>query len=210
MAQAAQPQPQRDPEWWRARAAREAMYPDVGIAAGQPRDQIRWGPVWAGAIVTIATLVILSLLGVAVGATALEPGADAQTMETGGFIWGGIAALIAFFLGGMTAGGTAAVRGPMAGTFNGAMVWALTLVISMLLLTLGAGAAVGLLGAFGMTGEDASGLFGGLSESGLWWTFGAMIVGLVIAALGGLVGSPKHNPEAGRGVETEHGLEVER
>lgn len=195
MAQAAQPQPepQRGPGWWRGR--REAMYPDAGIAA-QPRDQVRWGPVWAGVIVTMATLIILSVLGVAIGATAFEAGDPG--MEVGGFIWGGIATLIAFFLGGFAAGRSAAVGGPMSGAFNGAMVWALALVLAILLTTFGAGAAVGLLGAFGITGEEAAGMFGGLEEAELWWTFGAMIVGLVVAAVGGLVGSPRTNPEASR------------
>ncbi|MEX2599551.1 MAG: hypothetical protein WD533_07845 [Dehalococcoidia bacterium] len=197
MAQAAQPQP----EWWRARQGVGA--PEM-IMASQPRDQVRWGPIWAGAIAALATLIILSILGVAVGVTAFEAGDPA--LETGGMIWGGLAALIAFFVGGFTAGSTAAVGGSLAGAFNGAMVWALGLVVSLLLTTLGAGAAVGALGAFGMTGEEAAGIFGGLDETGLWWTFGAMVVGLVVAAIGGLVGAPRENVEANRGAEAPEDL----
>lgn len=196
MAQAAQPQ--REPEWWRAR--QEAAVTDIGILS-QPRDQVRWGPIWAGVVVAIATMILLSVLGTAIGATAFDAGDE--TVQTGALVWGGITALIAFFLGGFTAGRTAAVAGPMAGAFNGAMVWALALVLAMLLSALGAGAAVGLLGQFGITGDEAAGMFGGLNESGLWWTFIAMAVGLVVAAVGGLVGAPGDNPDAGRSATRE-------
>lgn len=210
MAQAAQPQReperesrvetqrdrmavQRDADWWRARET--AAYPERGTMA-QLRDQVRWGPIWAGVISAVAVMMLLSTLGVAIGATAFDAGDPA--LETGAYIWGGISALIAFFVGGYVAGRSAAVGGSMAGAFNGSMVWALALVLSVVLSALGAGAAIGLLGQFGVTGDEAAGLFGGLDETGLWWTFIAMVVGLVVASVGGLVGAPRNNPEAGR------------
>jgi hypothetical protein len=204
MAQAAQPQPEpqrepepevrREPEWYRSQRDVSVIEPRT---ESQRRDQVRWGPIWAGVIVAMATLVILSVLGTAIGVTAADAAAE-ETIEVGGYIWGAAMFLIAFFLGGFAAGRTAAVAGPMSGAFNGAMVWALGLVLAITLTTLGAGAAVGILGAFGMTGEDAEGVFAGFDEAGLWWAFGALVIGLAVAAVGGMVGGPRENPEAGR------------
>ena len=97
----AQPQPQ-----WREEPApyREAMV--------QPQDQVRWGPIWGGVITTVATLIFLSVLGLAIGLTVFGPeGGPGVTVA--GAVWGVIITLAAFFLGGYVAGRTAAVSGPM-------------------------------------------------------------------------------------------------
>ena len=195
MAQAAQPQPQ--PDWWRAR--QEAVA-DIAVLP-QARDQVRWGPIWAGVIVTLATLIIGSVLGMAIGLTAFE---SLEAIDTPGLIWSIAVAVVAFFLGGLTAGRSAAVRGSMGGMFNGVRVWALALVLTLLLLALGAGAAFGLLGAFGLTGtEDPQAVFAGMDSMALWWTFGAMAVGLVLCAIGGLIGGAGNKSNDLRTVEEE-------
>ncbi|MBM3940639.1 MAG: hypothetical protein FJ318_07080 [SAR202 cluster bacterium] len=87
------------------------------------------------------------------------------------------------------AGRTASVSGTGYGTLNGAMVWAFGLVLALLLAALGGGAA---LGAFGLGDTTAETLFGDTVLSSIWWTFIAMAVGLVIAAIGGMLGAPKN------------------
>jgi hypothetical protein len=191
-------QPRREREWWRGQ--QPAAFPEVAAYA-QPRDQIRWGPIWGGVIVTLATLIILSVLGMAIGLTALEPGTMA--MEAGGIAWGVAMAVIAFLVGGYTAGRTSAVAGPMAGMFNGVMVWALAVVLALLFMSLGAGAAMGIIGAFGITVAEVEAMFVGMDQIGLWWTFAALAIGLIVCAVGGLLGAPRHAPEAGRTATVE-------
>lgn len=162
----------------------------VGVFRGT-RDQIRWGPVFAGVIVTLASLVVLSILGFAIGLTAFEAG-GVEGLAVAGMIYGVIIALIAFFLGGFTAGRTASVSGPVMGTFNGAMVWATSLVLALFLTVMGAGAAMGMVGVFGMEGAQPGEFFAvGDAQMQAWWTFIAMLGGLAVAAIGGLVGAPK-------------------
>jgi hypothetical protein len=164
---------------------------EVDHEGAQPRDQSRWGPIWAGVVTTLATLVVLSVLGAAIGMSVAETDADGA-LDEAAIGWGIFMALAAFFLGGYAAGKSAAVEGAMGSAFNGALVWAVTLVLTLLLVALGAGAALGLFGTFGMTGEEGvTQLFSSESTSRMWWTFIGMIVGLIVAAAGGFVGAPK-------------------
>ena len=58
------------------------------------RNRVQWGPILAGIAVAIAALLILSILGLAVGSTALSPRASNQNVTTGAAIWGIISAII--------------------------------------------------------------------------------------------------------------------
>lgn len=119
-----------------------------------PRDKVRWGPILAGLVSALATLLLLSLLGVAVGLTAAtgDPNGGAAAAAnrsgygTGAAIWAALSALIAFFIGGYVASRTSAVRGKGNGWINGAMVWAIAL---PLLLWLAANGLSGFLNALG-------------------------------------------------------------
>jgi hypothetical protein len=69
---------------------------------------VRWGPIIAGLFTAIATLLILAILGLAIGLTAFEPeNTDQRTFGTAGGIWRTFSALVAFFSGGWIAGRTA-------------------------------------------------------------------------------------------------------
>lgn len=111
--------------------------PDEEMINIAPKDLVRWGPVIAGLFAALSTLAALTLLGVAIGASAFEPGAEARNFGIGAGIWGAITALIAFFVGGLIAGRTSAVKGSNSGIMNGAMVWFVT--IPLLLYSLGSG-----------------------------------------------------------------------
>ncbi len=102
------------------------------------RDQVRWGPVWAGLIVSLATFLLLELL--ALGLNWLTPGSNAGT-RTG--VVSGVFGLIAFFLGGLVAGATVMWRQAGSGLLHGVLVWALGVVSIIMLATLGGGALFG-------------------------------------------------------------------
>lgn len=108
----------------------------------QAADQIRWGSVIAGIFTVITTLLGLSVLGLAIGLSAFDPGDPLGAFGIGAGIWGVISALIAFGLGGYMAGATARVRGGDRGLLNGAMVWIVTIPLTLFLLGSGLGALV--------------------------------------------------------------------
>src|SRR5215208_7094497 len=57
---------------------RYAAAPRIGVGenAIPVRDRVQWGPILAGTLASLGTLFLLSLLGLAVGASAFEPGTD--------------------------------------------------------------------------------------------------------------------------------------
>ena len=60
--------------------------------------KVSWGGVWGGVLVAIGLLLLLSVLGVAIGVTAVDPGeTQAERVGTGIGIWGGLSLLIALF-----------------------------------------------------------------------------------------------------------------
>src|ERR687898_2780856 len=56
------------------------------------RDRVRWGPIWAGLITAIATFILLTVAAVAIGAQAVDSGAEG---ESAGMAGGIASALIA-------------------------------------------------------------------------------------------------------------------
>jgi len=169
-----------------------------------PHDRVRWGPILAGLLSALATFAILSLLGAAIGATALDanggtpPGSDTNRYGGVASIWGAVSALLAFFLGGFVAAKTAAVGGAGNGWINGVMVFLAGLVLITFLAGQGAG---NLFGALGTNLTDLRTLGGNTvgdpnaraaavnnARNGLWWSLASVLAGLVASGLGGLVG----------------------
>src|SRR4051794_40984953 len=82
------------------------------------RDRIRWGPVWAGLVVTVAVYLLLQLGLVATGAVDLAQPTTTDAVASA------VAAAVAFFVGGLTAGATAYRRGIDDGLLHGVVLWA--------------------------------------------------------------------------------------
>jgi hypothetical protein len=200
---------------------------DVGVDLGVARNRVQWGPIIAGVVVSLMTLLVLSIFGLAIGASALDQGADLTDWGTAAGLWGAATILIAFFLGGWVAAKTAAVGGPGSGVMNGVVAGAATLLLLIWLTTAGMTGLVGFFGsnianlaaavpesvtsrvvnapATGQQVENADETAQAASETvqataresadevaaGAWGTAIAMLVALVAAALGGLVGHNK-------------------
>lgn len=121
-------------------------------------DQVRWGPILAGLFTAITTLVVLSLLGLAIGVAAVDAANPLSGLGVGAGWWGAISALIAFGVGGYMAGGTAIVRGSDSGMLNGALVWLVAIPLVLWLLASGIGFLLGTTGTIlGAAGEAATG-----------------------------------------------------
>lgn len=111
------------------------------VAVTDRRDRVRWGAVWAGVIVALPTFLLIELALFAVGGLALGLDPDEST-TTAGWVTG-LVALVAFFLGGLTAGASALWKGASDGLLHGILVWALSLVGILFFTLLGGGALLG-------------------------------------------------------------------
>jgi len=111
--------------------------------------KVSWGGIWGGVLVAIGLLLLLSVLGVAIGVTAVDPGeTQAETVGAGIGVWGGVSLLIALFVGGMVSTRIGAIFDRTTGFFEGALVWAVSVLLMVYLATTGVSVLAS--GAFNM------------------------------------------------------------
>ncbi|WP_309728671.1 hypothetical protein [Chamaesiphon sp. OTE_75_metabat_556] len=126
------------------------------VVAANYHDQVRWGPIVAGLVVALSTQLVLSALGVAVGAGAIgdsgAPRTDAGGVGVNIGIWSIVSLLISLFAGGWTAARTAGRMSRNTALLNGAILWASMLALSAWLLSSGVS------GAFGVAASNAGGV----------------------------------------------------
>src|SRR5829696_221614 len=112
-------EPLRATEPVRSARVRQDLDDDVEVKLPRTlnldKDRIRWSAVLAGVVTALTSLLLLSLLGIAVGlstvnaGTAAAQGAPPPDLGRNLGIWGGMSGLISFLLGGFVAARTAAV-----------------------------------------------------------------------------------------------------
>lgn len=111
--------------------------------------KVSWGGIWGGVLVAIGLLLLLSVLGIAIGVTAVDPGdTQAESVGAGIGVWGGLSLLIALFVGGMVSTRIGAIFDRTTGFFEGALVWAVSVLLMIYLATTGVGMLAS--GAFNM------------------------------------------------------------
>lgn len=115
--------------------------------------RVRWGSVTSGLVMALGIILLLMVLGLAIGVTAIgDPRTGVPTGELGrsAGIWGGVTLLLAYFLGGMIS--TRVTDRPDRGgaVMHGMLVWTLTSVF--LIWLLGQGISFGLSNLFGALG----------------------------------------------------------
>jgi hypothetical protein len=126
----------------------------ISEASNLARDRVRWGPILAGLCTALTSLLLLGLLGLALGLTVVNAGtaaAQGAPPDDAGrttAIWGAVSALISFFLGGYVAGKTAAVFDRGWGALNGALVFLVAVPVTLWLASMGLGTVMGTLGSF--------------------------------------------------------------
>lgn len=191
--------------------------PDVRAHdAVEVKNRVQFGPIIAGVLTTIVTMLILTVLGLAIGASALEPRDAGEGLGTAAAIWGIVSAIISFFLGGWVAAKTAAVAGAGSGMINGVMVGAAVITIILWLTGSGVSAVLGTLGSnigdiVGVVqeetttqeaqtqAEDAQAQLEQIdpnqafntARDAAWGTLAGLIVPLAAAGIGGTVGHNK-------------------
>ena len=117
---------------------------DRGLAA-RPGvlSRVSWGAVFAGLVIATALQVVLTVLGAAIGLTALDGADSGKAFGIGAGIWALLVPLATLFVGGLTAGRLAAVRDRADGFVHGALVWGLSLLLATYLLGTGASRILG-------------------------------------------------------------------
>lgn len=118
---------------------------------------IRWGAIFAGVVSGTASYLLLALLGVAVGLTAVDPQSAEPVgnvpLATG--IWTGISMLVAAFIGGYVAGHMSGLSRVSDGMLHGFVSWAATTLLYAILTVTALGAILG--GTFRVLSEGLSG-----------------------------------------------------
>lgn len=139
--------------------------PTVVSSNQEYHDIVRWGPIFAGLFTAVATQLVLSALGAAVGLTTIaNSGAPRSNLGDVGSavgVWSIISLLIALFIGGWV---TARAAGPMSKSsalLNATILWATTLAISAWLLS------AGVSGAFGIVASNAGDAINQAQQGGL-------------------------------------------
>jgi hypothetical protein len=174
-------------------------HPDQRVAtdrAEDRRDRVRWGPIWAGTAVVLTVFIVLQLLFFALGWLDLGfDGRNGSGVAAG--IVTGVLALIAFFVGGLTAGASTMWRKAGDGMLHGVLVWALS-VLGILALTLIGGTA--LLGPLASIASQAPGAAQAAqsvdpvqaldtARDTAGWTALGLGAAVAAAAIGGIAGS---------------------
>lgn len=116
---------------------------------------IRWSAILAGLVVGLATHMLLTLLGIAAGLTAVDPMAQdvVGNVPVAAGIWNGLAMLIASFVGGFIAARLCGLSRLSDGLLHGFVSWGATTLLLVYLTTTAVTGAIG--SAFGLIGQGA-------------------------------------------------------
>ena len=119
----------------------------VGASHGDVRTRtgfrLSWGAILAGLVIATALQLVFSTLGAAIGLAAFDPGSSAQAFGIGTALWAVVSLLVALFLGGSTTGRLAGVLSRADGFLHDALLWALSTLFTIWLLSRGVGAIAG-------------------------------------------------------------------
>lgn len=124
-----------------------------GVGSGRPIGtgaatitRISWGAIFAGIVVALVAQLLLTMLGLAIGLTIIEPPSGQtpwQGIGIGAGIWWVVSGLISLFLGGWVAGRLAGMPLRQDAILHSIVVWGLVTFISFYLVITGVGAVIG-------------------------------------------------------------------
>jgi len=127
------------------------MKEDVFVESVSPRQpalmkRVSWGAIFAGLLVTVVIQLMLTLLGIGIGAATVDPLREqnpAQGLAIGSAIWLIVSALIAVFVGACVSGRLSG--GPRAsdGLLHGIVTWSAATVLTVAMLISATGAIIG-------------------------------------------------------------------
>ncbi len=125
---------------------------------------VSWGAVFAGLVLSLIVYLVLSVLGTAIGASAIDPMGDRNPFSgfgVGAGVWAGVTTLLAIAVGGFVAGFLARRSGGL----HGLLAWAMTTLVTVYLLISATGSALNVAGSAAKTGLTTVGAVAGAGVS---------------------------------------------
>ncbi len=107
---------------------------DVTTVEVRAGERIRWGAIIAGLFAALSTLVVLSVLGAAIGLSVYDARENAEGLGMGTLIWTVITMIISFLVGGYVAGRWGSPYRDSSAMVHGAMVWAVAIPLGIFVL----------------------------------------------------------------------------
>ncbi|HEX5417180.1 MAG TPA: hypothetical protein VFZ25_16060 [Chloroflexota bacterium] len=148
---------------------------------------VEWAPIWGGMFVSLGILLMMGLLGVAIGV-----GSGAAVAG----VWGAISVIIAFFAGGWFTGRTMTMIESLVAGAHGLLMWAVTIVFTLVFAVAATISSVAattslvrvVLGPIGLTAAAPT-VSPGAAVTTSWVTFLVLLLGAIAAIVGALVGN---------------------
>jgi len=136
----------------------EQNYPQSAVTPTEPLvKRISWGAVLAGLITALIIQLLLTLLGMGIGAATVEPlreHSPAAGLGVGAAVWFFLSSVIAMYVGGRVAGRFSGSRSAQERMLHGVLTWATATILSAIFLASAAGSLLG--GAASLLGSAAA------------------------------------------------------
>ena len=141
--------------------------PGDDVRYAKTPTRISWGAIFAGVVLAVAIQLVLGILGTGIGLSLVDPVEGTTPGATGFGIGAGIywiiTTVIALGAGGYAAARVAGVQDRFDGLVHGLVVWGVTLILTLYLLTSAVGGIIG--GAFRTVGSVASAAGSGIGAA---------------------------------------------
>lgn len=118
---------------------------EINTYDSEPKKGISWRAIFAGVVAILSVMLLLNLIGLAIGFGTIEPTEESNPLGglgTGALIWWIVSCLVALFIGGYVAARVGVSFSNKSGIIQGVMVWALYTFISAWLLTSAVGSII--------------------------------------------------------------------
>ena len=120
--------------------------------------RISWSAIIAGVLLAVMAQILMNILGLAISAAALDPDAPRNaigpTFSTGAVVWMGVSTMLSLFIGGYVASRLSGNSNRGDAMLHGLIVWALSTLLSFLMLWITASSIVS--GVSGLLSEGVS------------------------------------------------------
>ncbi len=128
-------------------------------------SRVSWPAIFGGTLIMLITLMLLSLLGIGIGISSINPMEEAhpfQGIGMGALIWWVVSNIIAVFAGAYTAAKLTNLSYKFSGILHGILTWSLYALISFMLMTSAIGGIIS--GVGGVVSKSLSAVGIGVSE----------------------------------------------
>jgi hypothetical protein len=177
---------------------KEELKPEDVVSVG---TRIRWQPIFAGAIISLATMYTLTVLSAAIGFSLNDRVSD-DALYYGGVVLAAITLLASLYLGGLVVSQTTAGEKPMEAVTYGIVLWGIVMLVVPVMVASGVETGWGFLQDQAIRGnvDDPVIRFQNMTTeerehvesraaTALWITFGTILASLAASVGGAFVGA---------------------